>query len=990
VPKDQIQHAERASHQHGWPQLIAGFPWFEGEGRYPIQAYSEFMPPPRLGRTAYGEIDDLLFAESDPYGWHISEIEEEYELRPGLDHLAQQIMAALMRLGQAETEHAIAGHQGRNLENNPYWPPELAVRAGQLKHERYVILLPLALSRTQDDMGRVRWTFFGGSEQGPERAFWKSFYTTPDQEQSTRESLSLMYRLLSIVYGETATNQSQLRHAGFRILPSESHERFPHWIDVSIPSWTQAFIVDDKASYDDVRYLLTFRPFSHLPAAVRERYLAGKLHLLPFPGSLVFWGMPTYLRLQAELPFAIQIPLLRLAERRGGPDGIRVPQSGWVHDPHPSVKPSEVQPALIRDTFRRTHRWNRVHRYDDELAQNPRVDKVTKVLFSTALDVLDLYNKPMARNSQLWTKDHALLLDGPNATRAQLGKAEAALTAGGLFGYRFQYPAMRVGLHEVYWHRPLVAYWSRRRKRCEVLPDAMLGYLTAYRTDALDLAHPIELWPRLLRREMHLLALLRFRRHDHYAHQTSLDILSLLDNWRLLGQQPLRRSFAQQLLRIAKSESLDAWLNALPQHAVKTAEGHLAQKRLARILASSKKAEGLPELITYRETATRAFEEAFWNEILHLSHGRYVNKDNADVVQDKITLSAVPHHQRDLEQLGDYLMSRYRRAIAESAMDGEAVCGDLPFQWRTDFDFALFGGWKDNQEKQSQERDILIVIPGKDHTQAIVFADHYDTAYMEDIYEQSRGGSGARMAAAGADDDHSATATLLLAAPLFLKLAKEGRLERDIWLLHLTGEEFPADCLGARHFSQMLIEKDLKLRLHEDKWMDLSQTQVLGIYVMDMIAHNRDNAQDIFQISPGRSRASLDLAWQAHIANMLWNAHVDEWNEHPERKGKQRGKRSADAMTIPEIALHPKLSGEVRTIDDPQSSLYNTDGQIFSDIGAPTVLFMENYDINRVGYHDTHDTMANIDLDYGAAFAAIAIETIARCATQKDLKYAAT
>jgi hypothetical protein len=46
------------------------------------------------------------------------------------------------------------------------------------------------------------------------------------------------------------------------------------------------------------------------------------------------------------------------------------------------------------------------------------------------------------------------------------------------------------------------------------------------------------------------------------------------------------------------------------------------------------------------------------------------------------------------------------------------------------------------------------------------------------------------------------------------------------------------------------------------------------------------------------------------------------------------------------------------------------------------VLFMENYDINRSGYHDTHDTMANIDLDYGAAVAAIAIESVARAATE--------
>ena len=40
------------------------------------------------------------------------------------------------------------------------------------------------------------------------------------------------------------------------------------------------------------------------------------------------------------------------------------------------------------------------------------------------------------------------------------------------------------------------------------------------------------------------------------------------------------------------------------------------------------------------------------------------------------------------------------------------------------------------------------------------------------------------------------------------------------------------------------------------------------------------------------------------------------------------------------------------------------------------MLFMENYDISRTGYHDTHDTMESIDLDHCAALTAIAIETV--------------
>jgi hypothetical protein len=75
----------------------------------------------------------------------------------------------------------------------------------------------------------------------------------------------------------------------------------------------------------------------------------------------------------------------------------------------------------------------------------------------------------------------------------------------------------------------------------------------------------------------------------------------------------------------------------------------------------------------------------------------------------------------------------------------------------------------------------------------------------------------------------------------------------------------------------------------------------------------------------------------------------------------------------------------VRTEDDPRSSLFNTDGQIFSDDGVPVVLFMEDYDIDRRGYHDSFDTMENIDLDYGAALAAVAIETAARAAAAASL-----
>ncbi len=127
----------------------------------------------------------------------------------------------------------------------------------------------------------------------------------------------------------------------------------------------------------------------------------------------------------------------------------------------------------------------------------------------------------------------------------------------------------------------------------------------------------------------------------------------------------------------------------------------------------------------------------------------------------------------------------------------------------------------------------------------------------------------------------------------------------------------------------------------------------------------------------------MQLAWQAHLANELWNMETKKWNQSRERRGKGRGRRSSDGIKIPQLAEFLRLQGEVRLIEDPQSTLFNTDGQIFSDCGVPVVLFMENYDIKRSGYHDTKDIMQNIDLDYGAALAAIAIETVSRAATMQ-------
>jgi hypothetical protein len=655
------------------------------------------------------------------------------------------------------------------------------------------------------------------------------------------------------------------------------------------------------------------------------------------------------------------------------------------HPDHP--RPDEAHYGPVRNTFRRTHRFAAVLRDQDEIALLGRDDPLLHTLFSSLPDDCGLYNKPMARNAQLWTTDFRLLLDGPAADGDTLRPALRRVEAGGLFGYRFQYPAMRVGRHEVYWHRPLAAYLDPATGHAAVVHDAPLGYLTAYRADAPRPDRPVELWPRLLRRDVPLAALsLLAGSYTPARAACARRIHQVHDAWELGGREPLPRSFARQLMRLPHKESLDEWLAELPGHFADAEAGRVVAAAFECMLAPPPLAdvtEGAPESLTYAATATREFELTYWRTIARLATGQFVNKNNGDCVRDPVTQRHLTRHERDLEALGDHLLAYYAKTIADAGMTGKALAGEVPFVWQTDWDFSWMGGWLHNQEGRTHERDLLVVIPGRDRSRAVIMGDHYDTAYMADLYERKGKAKGPRLATPGADDNHSATAALMLAAPVFLELSKAGQLGCDVWLVHLTGEEFPADCLGARNLTQRVVEGTLELRVPgRNKPVDLSGVRVQDVYVLDMVAHNRNSERDVFQIAPGTSRQSLWLAEQAHAANELWNAAVPAWNRRPARRGKRRSVRVKEGTAPPPTAAFRRVSGEVRTVTDPRSTLYNTDGQIFSDAGVPVVLFMENYDINRSGYHDTQDTLANIDLDYGAAVTAIAIESVARAATE--------
>lgn len=230
--------------------------------------------------------------------------------------------------------------------------------------------------------------------------------------------------------------------------------------------------------------------------------------------------------------------------------------------------------------------------------------------------------------------------------------------------------------------------------------------------------------------------------------------------------------------------------------------------------------------------------------------------------------------------------------------------------------------------------DLIAVIPGSlppAENRPVLLVDHIDTAFAEDVFRATR----ERRAVPGADDDACATATLLQAAAVL----RHARPRHDIWLAHLTGEEYPTDDLGARALVRELLAERKRLT---------------GAIVLDMIGH-RDPGDPVFQLSAGQGRASERLARAAEIA----------------------ARREA-----------PGLAARLRGRFDPESYLYNTDALIFSEAGYPALLVNEHlnagFHLERLGYHDTTDVAAGVDFDYAAALARTAIAAAAAMAGVGD------
>jgi hypothetical protein len=252
--------------------------------------------------------------------------------------------------------------------------------------------------------------------------------------------------------------------------------------------------------------------------------------------------------------------------------------------------------------------------------------------------------------------------------------------------------------------------------------------------------------------------------------------------------------------------------------------------------------------------------------------------------------------------------------------------------------------------------NLLVRLPGR-RPEAVLLCDHYDVADKEHLVRRnlpqlsrdhalSRREIAARMgrlplgaAVPGADDNASATAALMEVGAVLAGAGAGARggaggLERTIELVHLVGEELPADCLGARTL------------LHERS----PKAPIAAAIVLDMIGVDRTGRRKI-QLSAGRPAASLALA--AELKRAIGELGID---------------------------LRPVL----RPYGARRSFLHQTDGIHFSRAGIPVLLVNEHLnddrDRYRIGYHDEFDTTRLMDFGYAAAVARAAGETVYRLA----------
>ena len=208
-----------------------------------------------------------------------------------------------------------------------------------------------------------------------------------------------------------------------------------------------------------------------------------------------------------------------------------------------------------------------------------------------------------------------------------------------------------------------------------MLPDAPLGYLTAYDADKPRLDRAVELWPRMQQRPVLLAALAGedYTRKRQVPPQVR-NVRKLTHAYALFGAKPLPLNFARRIMGLDREGAGERWLAHLPDQ-VATRIREIVEPRPAE--APVGKRGRAPDSLTYSHTARRSFEVAYWKTIASLAEAPLLNKNNADCVLDEATQRMLPYRERHLERLGDELLAYYAEEDRGRENDRQGACAWL-------------------------------------------------------------------------------------------------------------------------------------------------------------------------------------------------------------------------------------------------------------------------------------------------------------------------
>ena len=327
------------------------------------------------------------------------------------------------------------------------------------------------------------------------------------------------------------------------------------------------------------------------------------------------------------------------------------------------------------------------------------------------------------------------------------------------------------------------------------------------------------------------------------------------------------------------------------------------------------------DLIIPKEKWDKKYLDKFFQDVRILSGDVPVNfLKNGKVKEATFKKKGSYEKDNDLEALVDYLEDRYAKLNIKTYRQR--------FTWR-----------------KLPQSNLIAFIRGENSGQGqpvVILADHIDTAVAEDTFEKN----GTRVTVQGASDNVTATVTLLRAA----EVLKDMKPKYDILLVHLTGEEFPSDGLGAWKFLSEALQ---------NKGTPVSNLQVKAVVIPDFIGFHH-KGENKYQINPNFSGDAVRLARLA----------LDAHEKMIPRRGNQ---------PLWEIVYRPR--------HHPASGVFNTDVMEFEYMGIPGLLFNEFLDYSSDNLrkmdphnHQSDDIPLNIDYPYATEISKVIIETTIRAA----------